>query len=79
MTHRFFIASTVLCAMTLTGCDTIGNVFGSNEPSPLQIQNVGPSISQVLKPLPKDLVGDEDNKLYGFDELRPPRQEDTPL
>jgi len=63
-------------AAGLGGC----GIFGNNEPSPLQFQNVGPSIKEVLKPLPKELVGDADNKLYGFDELRPPpTPEDTAL
>jgi hypothetical protein len=79
MTRTIFFSGLLLCSAALSGCDTIGGLFGSNEPSPLEIQNVGPSINQVLKPLPKNLVGDEDNKLYGFDELRPPREEDTPL
>lgn len=64
----------VLCLLLFTAASTslsACSLFGSNDANPLQVQNVGPSIKEVLKPLPKDLVGDEDNKLYGFDELRP--------
>lgn len=75
MKRRIFISSLVLMSTVLSGC----GIFGGKDQSPLQIQNVGPSIKEVLKPLPKDLVGDEDNKLYGFDELRPPRETDAPL
>lgn len=63
-----------LCA--LPACGTIGGIFKGGEDSPLDLGSVGPSMKEVLKPLPKELVGDEDNKLYGFDELRPPPQPD---
>lgn len=67
MSYQNLIAFALGTAL-LGGCGW----FGKDEPSPLQIQNVGPSIKEVLKPLPRNLVGDTDNKLYGFDELRPP-------
>jgi len=65
------LISLIACAAVLASC----GIFGSNDQNPLEIQSVGPSIKEVLKPLPKDLVGDKDNKLYGFDELRPPPEE----
>lgn len=80
MTRTPLLFSLLLGSAALGGCDTVSGIFSGKEESPLRIQNVGPSIKEVLKPLPKELVGDEDNKLYGFDELRPLRdEEDTPF
>lgn len=68
------LAATAMLA--LPGCGAIGGIFSGSEESPLDLGSVGPSMKQVLKELPKDLVGDEENKLYGFDELRPPPEPD---
>ncbi|MEO0412375.1 MAG: hypothetical protein AAF221_11125 [Pseudomonadota bacterium] len=73
-TALYVLAATAMVA--LPGCGTIGGLFGGGEDSPVDLGSVGPSMKQVLKELPKDLVGDEDNKLYGFDELRPPPEPD---
>ncbi|MEM7570119.1 MAG: hypothetical protein AAF337_10005 [Pseudomonadota bacterium] len=62
--------------LALPGCGTIGNIFGGGDDSPVDLGSVGPSMKEVLRGLPKDLVGDADNKLYGFDELRPPPEPD---
>lgn len=71
MALKHILVATAVC-LGLAGC----GIFSGSDDTNFQLGSVGPSIKEVLKPLPKDLVGDDDNKLYGFDELRPPPEAD---